>query len=57
MEEKKKHGGARPGSGRPPTDRNVRLTIKLSEEAVKILDELTTNRSKYLDELLKKQNR
>lgn len=57
MAEGKKLGGARPGSGRPPTDRNVRLTIKLSEEAVKILDELTTNRSKYLDQLLKKQNR
>lgn len=52
MQEKKQHGGPRPGSGRPTTDRDYPVTIRLSKEAYDKLQHIT-KKSQFLDELIK----
>ena len=57
METKSKnaHGGYRQGAGRPNTDRNVPISVRISQEASDKLDRLTKNKSEYIDTLIKKQ--
>lgn len=55
MEEKRQHGGHRPGSGRPVTDRKRPLMVRISEESFLKLDKLTGNKSEYIDNLIKQQ--
>lgn len=50
-----KRGGRRPGSGRPANDRNVMVSVRLSQEAVDKLNRLTNNKAEYLDKLIKEQ--
>ena len=45
-------GGSR-GGGRPVTDRNVAVTIRISQEAADILKE-QRNKSEFIDTLIKK---
>lgn len=52
---KNTHGGARLGAGRPNTERDVPLSIRISKEASDILERLTKNKSEYIDTLIKKQ--
>lgn len=52
MEEKKQHGGYRPGAGRPSTDRSHAVTIRISEEAFQKL-KAQKNKSEVLDQLIK----
>ena len=51
---KSKRGGYRKGSGRPATGRTRAITIRVSEEAVKILNTLGVNKSEYIDNLIRK---
>ena len=44
-------GGSR-GGGRPVTDRNVAVTIRISQEAAEILKE-QRNKSEFIDTLIK----
>ena len=53
MEQKKQHGGPRPGSGRPSTDRSCVLSIRISQEAMDRLNALTKNKSEFIDNLIK----
>lgn len=50
-----KRGGYRPGAGRPVTERNVPLMVRISKEAAEKLDRLTDNKSEYLDNIIKQQ--
>lgn len=50
-----KRGGRRPGSGRPANDRNIMVSVRLSQEAVDKLNRLTNNKAEYLDKLIKEQ--
>lgn len=54
MNVKSKKGGARPGSGRPETGRNIRVCIKLSKEVVDYLRGIK-NKSEYIDNLIRQQ--
>ena len=54
MDVKSKKGGARPGSGRPETGRNIRVCIKLSKEVVDYLRGIK-NKSEYIDNLIRQQ--
>lgn len=54
-EKKNKRGGARPGSGRPANDRNVTLSVRVTQESIDKLNRLTKNKSEYLDNLIKEQ--
>lgn len=54
-EQTNKRGGARPGSGRPVTDRNIPVMVRLSQEAADKLKRLTRNKSEFIDELIKQQ--
>ena len=51
-EEKKQWGGYREGGGRPTTDRNIAVTIRISQEASDILNE-QKNKSEFVDSLIK----
>jgi len=52
MENENKRGGARPGAGRKPIEhKRITVTIRLSEEAYKVLC-ASDNRSKYVEKLL-----
>lgn len=51
---KSKRGGFRKGSGRRATGRTRAITIRVSEEAVKILNTLGVNKSEYIDNLIRK---
>lgn len=44
-------GGSR-GGGRPVTDRNVAVTIRISQEAADILSQ-QKNKSEFIDKLIK----
>jgi hypothetical protein len=55
MEEQKKHGGRRNGAGRPTNDRNIMVGVRLSQEAVDKLNRLTSNKSEYIENLIKEQ--
>ena len=43
------------GRGRPANDRSVTLSVRVTQEAVDKLNRLTTNKSKYIDQLIKEQ--
>lgn len=53
--EKRQHGGSRPGAGRPANDRNIMVGVRLSQAAVDKLNRLTTNKSEYIENLIKQQ--
>ena len=55
MQEEKKRGGVRPGSGRNATGRNVVLSARITQNALDRLNQLTNNKSEYLDKLIKQQ--
>ena len=55
MSNDKNHGGRRPGSGRPANDRNIMVGVRLSREAVDKLNRLTSNKSEYIENLIKQQ--
>lgn len=46
-------GGFRPGSGRPSNDRSVALSVRITQEAMDILNKRTNNKSEYIDNLIK----
>ncbi len=52
MEEKSRRGGRRPNAGRPSNGRNIAITVRISREAMDILDK-EDNKSRYIDELIK----
>lgn len=45
-------GGYREGGGRPPTDRNISLSVRISKEAHELL-KVQRNKSEYIDRLIK----
>lgn len=53
MMDKKQRGGARPGSGRPATDRKYPISVRISREAAELL-ETVANKSEFIDELIRK---
>lgn len=53
MVNKNNHGGARPGSGRPPSGRDHRLTVYISGESSEKVSTVG-NKSEYIDNLIKK---
>lgn len=55
MSNEKNHGGRRAGSGRPANDRNIMVGVRLSQEAVDKLNRLTSNKSEYIENLIKQQ--
>ena len=55
MSNEKNHGGRRAGSGRPANDRNIMVGVRLSQEAADKLSRLTSNKSEYIDNLIKQQ--
>lgn len=55
MSNDKNHGGRRAGSGRPANDRNIMVGVRLSQEAVDKLNRLTSNKSEYIENLIKQQ--
>lgn len=50
--ERSNWGGARPGGGRPPTNRNVSVNFRISQEAADLLNK-QKNKSEYIDNLIK----
>ena len=54
MEQKKQHGGYRPNSGRPATDRKVMLSVRISQEAADKISQVS-NKSEFIDNLIKKE--
>ena len=55
MSNDKNHGGRRPGSGRPASDRNIMVGVRLSRAVVDKLNRLTSNKSEYIENLIKRQ--
>lgn len=53
--EEKKHGGARPNSGRPVTDLKIPLNVRISQQAMDLLNQATTKKSEYIDNLIKER--
>lgn len=51
----RRRGGHRPGAGRPFTERNVPLLVRITQEAADKLARLTDNKSEYIDNLIKQQ--
>lgn len=47
-------GGSR-GGGRPKNDRNVALSVRITQKAMDKLNNLTTNKSEYIDFLILSQ--
>lgn len=45
-------GGYRPGGGRPKNDRSISLSVRITQEAMDHLNELTSNKSEYIDQLI-----
>ena len=54
-QESSNRGGRRSGAGRPANDRNVMVSVRLSQEAVDKLNRLTNNKAEYIDRLIKEQ--
>lgn len=52
IEDKKNWGGYREGGGRPATDRNIPVSIRISPEANELLKQ-QKNKSEYIDRLIK----
>ena len=54
MEEKQKtRGGRRAGAGRPANDRSISLTVRITQEAMDKLNRMTSNKSEFIDRLIK----
>lgn len=53
--EERKHGGARPNSGRPVTDLKIPLNVRISQQAMDLLNQATTKKSEYIDNLIKER--
>ena len=51
MDEKKQHGGRRSGAGRPPNNRTIPISVRVSPEAAQVLEGVK-NKSEYIDTLL-----
>lgn len=49
---KPSRGGFREGAGRPETNRKVALSVRISQEAMDILNGLTDNKSEFIDRLI-----
>lgn len=47
------HGGYRPGSGRKRNERNLTLCVRISQEAMDAITSHTTNKARFIDNLLK----
>ena len=54
-QESSNRGGRRSGAGRPANDRNVQVLVRISKEAADKLSRLTSNKSEYIDNLIKQQ--
>lgn len=52
---KPNRGGFREGAGRPKNDRSISLSVRITQEAMDKLNALTTNKSEYIDNLIKAQ--
>lgn len=52
MNERNNWGGARPGGGRPPTNRTISVNVRISPEAAEVLKQ-QKNKSEYIDNLIK----
>jgi hypothetical protein len=52
INEKSNWGGYREGGGRPSTDRNVAISVRISQEANELLKQ-QKNKSEYIDRLIK----
>ena len=50
-EVKKIRGGRRPGAGRPTTDRNNILSVRISKQALDIIKDIK-NKSEFIDNLI-----
>ena len=48
-------GGRRSGAGRPANERSISLMVRITQEAMDKLNRLTTNKSEYIDNLIKQQ--
>ncbi len=46
-------GGYRQRSGRPANDRSISLSVRITQEAMDILNEHTNNKSEFIDKLIK----
>ena len=55
MSNENNHGRRRSGAGRPANDRNIMVGVRLSQEAVDKLNRLTSNKSEYIENLIKQQ--
>lgn len=55
MEQEKRRGGRRAGAGRPANNRNILIGVRLSREAFDKLERLTTNKTEYIENLIKQQ--
>lgn len=50
--QKPKRGGYRAGGGRPRGERSLHLCIRISPEALHKLEQLTQNKSEFIDRLI-----
>lgn len=48
-------GGKRPGAGRPRGNRKVTLSVRISSDSFVKLEQLTNNKSEYIDKLIEQQ--
>lgn len=51
----KNHGGRRENAGRKANDRSIPLLVRITQEAADKLSRLTSNKSEYIDNLIKQQ--
>lgn len=51
-QQKKQHGGSRPGAGRPANDRSIPLMVRISQQAADIVNG-QKNKSEFIDNLIK----
>ena len=49
------HGGRREHAGRKANDRSIPLLVRITQEAADKLSRLTSNKSEYIDNLIKQQ--
>ena len=55
MEQKNNHGGRRENAGRKANDRSIPLLVRITQDAADKLSRLTSNKSEYIDNLIKQQ--
>jgi hypothetical protein len=51
----KNHGGRRENAGRKANDRSTPVLVRITKEAADKLSRLTSNKSEYIDNLIKQQ--